>query len=108
MGWHLPHRACGALMTTDAAEAEIRRGQRAAAFLEEGGVFREAWDEMEAAITANWRNSPARDSEGRERLWALLRAMRDLEATIQSYVDSGKVVQERIAAEERDRAVNGG
>lgn len=94
-------------MTTDAAEAEIRRGQRAAAFLEEGGVFREAWDEMEAAITAKWRISPARDADGRERLWTMLRVMDDLKATIQGYVDSGKVVMERIQAEERDRAVNG-
>lgn len=94
-------------MTTDAAEAEIRRGHRAAAFLEEGGVFHEAWAEMEAAITDKWRQSPARDAEGRERLWTMLRIMGDLKATIQGYADSGKVVLDRIQSEERDRAVNG-
>jgi len=92
----------------DKSEAEIRRGQRAAAFLEEGGVFREAWQEMAERITETWRKSPARDTEGRERLWAMLRAMDDLEATIAGYVGDGAIALERIQAEEREKALNGG
>lgn len=91
----------------DKAEAEIRRGQRAAAFLEEGSVFREAWQEMADAIMEKWRNSPVRDSEGREWLWTMHRVMGDLERAIVQYVNDGKMAAERIQAEEREKALNG-
>lgn len=90
----------------DHAEAEIARAKRAAAFLEDEGVFCTAWRELDARLTNEWRNSPARDTDGRERLWHMLAAMRALETVLRGYVDSGTVVLATLRDIERAKAAH--
>jgi hypothetical protein len=88
----------------DTSELEIARSKRAAALLEQDGVFREAWRELDARIAEAWRVSPARDTEGRERLYMMGKAMRDLEAVLTGYVNDGAMALDRISQAERDDA----
>lgn len=88
----------------DTSELEIARAKRAAALLEQDGVFREAWSELDARIADAWRASPARDTEGRERLYLMGKVMRDLEAVLAGYVNDGTMALERISQAERDAA----
>lgn len=86
----------------DNAEAEIARAKRAAAFMEEGGVFAEAWAELDARIVAQWR--AANDPVARETLHSLQRAMTGLRNILDGYVENGAVSLHRLHAEERAKA----
>ena len=44
-------------------------------------------------ITDQWTKSPARDQEGREKLWLMLSLLNKLEAMLQSSLDSGKLAK---------------
>lgn len=83
---------------------ELARAKRAAAFMEEGGVFHEAWAELETRIMHEWRHTPPAATERREELHRLLQAMNGLENILQGFVQGGAMALERISQEERERA----
>ncbi len=82
--------------------------RKAGYFARRGRKWPSASRKPGASRRAGWESSSPRDTEGRERLWAMLRAMDDLEATIAGYVGDGAIALERIQAEEREKALNGG
>lgn len=82
--------------------AEISRGQRAQAILEDPLVG-EAFAALERECLAEWRAAPARDVEGRERLWLMLKMAERFKAHFTSLIDSGKLAGERVAALEKAR-----
>jgi hypothetical protein len=81
---------------------EIARGQRARAILDDPLVG-EAFAALERACLAEWRAAPARDVEGRERLWLMLKMAERLKAHFTSLVDGGRLAGERVAALEKAR-----
>lgn len=87
-------------VVVDKAEAEINRSKRAAAFLDDG-VFRDAWNELEARIMAEWRATAPAETERRENCHRLLAAMTGLENILAGYVDSGAVSLHYLADLER-------
>ena len=78
----------------DKAEAEIAKAKRAAAFLEQDGVFAEAWAELDRRIVDQWRRS--KEHAERERLHALTLTMAGLQNILAGYVENGVMSLERL------------
>ena len=89
-------------MTDTDHAAEVARGLRAQAILEDK-LVQEAFAALERDCVAEWRRAPARDVEGRERLWLMLKLAERLRAHFESLVQDGKLAGERIAQLERAR-----
>lgn len=77
---------------TDALEAEIQRGQKAAQLLAEP-LIAEAFSVFAKEVQDRWAQSPARDAEGREKLYLMLKASERVEAHLRSLIDSGKMAE---------------
>ncbi len=83
-------------------EIEVSRGVRARAILDDPLVA-EAFAAIERECLAEWRRAPARDVEGRERLWLMLKMAERLRAHFESLIDGGRLAGERIAALKKER-----
>lgn len=73
-------------------ETRIYDGNRAREVLE-NEVFQAVWTDIEQEYTEAWKNSPARDAEGREKLWMYLRLMQKLKAQIVTTMETGKLAK---------------
>lgn len=76
-------------------EQEVERGRQAAAILE-NPAFKEAVDALEKTYTDDWRNTPAADAQGRERLYVALQVSRDFMGHLVSMVASGKISAQQL------------
>ncbi|MBV9522745.1 MAG: hypothetical protein JO010_08130 [Alphaproteobacteria bacterium] len=83
-------------------ETAIARGRRAEAILEDPLVA-EAFAAIERECVEEWRAAPARDVEGRERLWLMLKLAERLRRHFESLVHGGKLAGERMAQLDRER-----
>jgi hypothetical protein len=83
-------------MTDDKTEMEIKRGQDAAQLLAHP-LLVGAFETIETEIVSKWQNSPARDAEGREKLWMMLHLLRRVKLHLESHVETGKVAQATLA-----------
>lgn len=59
----------------------------------ENPVFQQVLDDIEAEISESWKNSPARDPEGREKLWQLLKLAGKLRTNLNTRLESGKLAR---------------
>jgi hypothetical protein len=71
-------------------EQRIYDGDRARELLE-NEVFQQVFADYKQEITDRWMKSPARDEEGREKLWTFLAHLNKLELMIRTTLDSGKL-----------------
>src|SRR5690349_11359930 len=83
-------------------DPEIARGERARTILEDPLVG-EAFGALERACIDEWRRAPARDVEGRERLWLMLKLCERLREHFVSLVENGKLAADRLAQVEKER-----
>jgi hypothetical protein len=83
-------------------DPEIARGERARAILEDPLVG-EAFGALERACIDEWRRAPARDVEGRERLWLMLKLCERLREHFVGLVESGTLAADRLAQIEKER-----
>jgi len=76
---------------------ETRRyeGARAKEVLD-NEVFQQVFSDIKADITEKWETSPARDAEGREKLWMYLAMLNKVESQLKSTLDSGKLAEVEI------------
>ena len=72
--------------------ARIYNGDRAREVLE-NEAYTQAFADIEQEILNKWKESPARDSEGREKLWQLLSLLQKLQSTLQATFDTGKLAK---------------
>lgn len=77
---------------TDVMEAEIQRGQKAAQLLAEP-LLAEAFATFANEVQERWSKSPARDVEGREKLYLMLKASERVQAHLSSLIESGKMAE---------------
>ena len=77
------------------ANQSVNRSARAKAILEDE-LFTAAVAEIERRILAEWRESPARDTEGRERLWEMLKLQERLVALLKEHIETGQIAAERL------------
>ena len=68
----------------------IYNGNRAKEVLENES-FQWAINEIKTEVTDQWKNSPARDEAGRERLWMLLKVAEKFEMVLQTTLETGKL-----------------
>ena len=71
-------------------EQRLAEGNRAKQILEDD-VYTGAFDAIKAKVIEEWTSSPARDAEGRERLWTYLQLLNKLQATLQTTMETGKL-----------------
>lgn len=69
----------------------------------ENPVFQQVLDDIESEIVESWKNAPARDPEGREKLWQLLKLAGKLRSNLQTRLDSGKLA--KIELEHREKTL---
>lgn len=79
-------------------EQRIYQASRAREVLE-NEAYQQVFADAKQEITEQWTKSPARDQEGREKLWLMLSLLNKLEAMLQSSLDSGKLAKLDLAHE---------
>lgn len=80
----------------DQLESEIRRGDHAASLLNDE-LLQEAFATIEREYTDQWLKSPARDAEGREKLYLMLKTLHRLQSELQSVLETGQVAKATLA-----------
>ena len=75
---------------------EDARGAKAREILEEPLVA-EAFSKIEAEILSAWEDSPARDIEGREKLYQMLMLTRKVKRHFESVVLTGEMARRTLA-----------
>lgn len=73
-------------------EQRLHAGSRAKEVLE-NEAFIEAFEAIEKEVIEQWTNSPARDQDGREKLWSYLHLLRKVRAHLVSTLETGKLAQ---------------
>ena len=68
----------------------IDRGQRASKILNDP-LYVEAFDKVRLAILDKFEGSPVRDTEGREHLFKMLKALTDAKGALEQVMNDGKV-----------------
>lgn len=94
-------------MTSKPLEQRIYDGDQARLVLE-NEAFAQAFADIRKEYTEAWMNSPARDQEGREGLYLMLKSMDKLQLTLEAAMTDGKLakiaLQHQQNQEARDRA----
>jgi hypothetical protein len=85
---------------------DMSRAAQAAELLENPLII-EALAAFEKEITESWKKSPARDQEGREKLFWMLQAQEKFKAHLQTMVNTGKLLSLQPTPTERLRRVVG-
>lgn len=87
-------------------DEEIARAHQAERLLNDP-LFQEAFAVVEAEYLDGWRNSPARDTEGRERLWLMLKLLGKVRGHLQTVMETGKLAEKQLTAIEPKRRLFG-
>lgn len=73
-------------------EQRIYNADRAREVLD-NEAYQQVFADAKQEITEQWTKSPARDQEGREKLWLMLSLLNKLETMLQATLDSGKLAK---------------
>jgi len=76
---------------------EAARGTQADSILR-NELIQEAYKSLEDELVRTWIDSPARDTEDRERLWAAVQANRKHQNYLRSIIDNGKLAEAELAS----------
>ena len=74
---------------------QISRGQKAKELLEEP-LLQDSLKAIRNKLDTEWKNSPMRDVEGREKIFFLVKAIDELEAMLISELETGKLASEQL------------
>jgi|TARA_E500000318_G_C3421412_1_gene157445 hypothetical protein len=74
---------------------QISRGQKAKELLEEP-LLQDSLKAIRNKLDTEWKNSPLRDVEGREKIFFLVKAIDELEAMLISEMETGKLASEQL------------
>lgn len=83
---------------TDKTEGEIQRGEHAAQLLSDE-LLTESLSAIETEYIEQWKNSPARDEAGREKLWLMVKVVQRFRLELESVVNTGKVARHMLERE---------
>ncbi|WP_423016881.1 hypothetical protein [Undibacterium sp. Di27W] len=73
-------------------EQRVHAASRAREVLE-NEAYQQAFADIENEVTEKWKNSPARDAEGREKLWMYLAMLKKLKSQLDTTLETGKLAQ---------------
>ncbi|MBT2300373.1 hypothetical protein J7E70_07835 [Variovorax paradoxus] len=84
---------------------EIYNADRAKEVLE-NEAFHQAFHDIKQELTEQWKTSPARDLDGREKLFLMLKMLEKVEICLKASLDSGTLAKEKLKYEQSllDRA----
>jgi len=82
-------------MTEDKLQASIARGARAEALLK-NELLQEAFVTLERDYVEAWKIAPARDTDGRERLWQAVNIIGKVRDHLVKIVNDGKLSQRHL------------
>lgn len=82
-------------------EQELARSHQAEALLKDPLLI-EAFATIDQEIIAKWTASPARDAEGREKLWLMQQMLHRVKVHLESVVESGKLARATLAQRARN------
>jgi hypothetical protein len=74
---------------------QISRGQQAKDILE-NPLLKDSLKAIRNKLDTEWKNSPLRDVEGREKIFFLVKAIDELEAMLISELETGKLASEQL------------
>ena len=70
--------------------------------LMENELLNEALDAIDKEVMEQWINCPARDKEGKEALWQLIKTSRKFRSVLMGYIESGKLATEQLKRYEKE------
>lgn len=84
---------------------EADRGRRAQELLDDE-LMVEAFSLIRTKLTNEWADSPARDTEGREKLWLMLKLLSSVEGHLKTVLETGKMANVQLTQQRNlmDRA----
>jgi hypothetical protein len=56
-------------------------------------MFSDVMDSYEKALVEQWKLSPARDTEGREKLWLAVQALHGVRNALAAMIEDGKIAE---------------
>jgi hypothetical protein len=74
---------------------DMARGAQAEALLA-NELLVEAFNTLDAEYNAAWRNSGARDTEGRERLWQAIQILSKVQLHLKFVIEDGKIAKRQL------------
>jgi hypothetical protein len=74
---------------------QISRGQQAKDILE-NPLLQDSLKAIRNKLDTEWKNSPLRDVEGREKIFFLVKAIDELEVMLISEMETGKLASEQV------------
>jgi hypothetical protein len=66
----------------------------------ENEAFKRAFEDIKQELTEQWKTSPARDQDGREKLWLMLKLLDKVHLCLESSLDSGKLAAKELEYQE--------
>lgn len=82
-------------MTDTELMAQQTRGQLSESLLE-NELLKEALDAIEKEVMEQWIACPARDHEGKEALWQLIKTSRKFRGILEGYIETGKLARDQL------------
>lgn len=76
------------------SDEEISRGERAALLLNDP-LLAEAFVRLAALYIEQWESASARDTEGREKLWLMVKVLGQIKGHLQTVMETGKLAARR-------------
>ena len=83
---------------------EQTRGQLSTSLLE-NELLQEALDAIDKEVMEQWIACPARDHEGKEALWQLIKTSRKFRTILEGYIETGKLASEQLRQFEEKRGL---
>ncbi len=83
-------------------EQEAHRGQEAELLLR-NDLLREALDAIDAEVVKQWQDCPARDKDGKEALWQLMKTAQKFRRILTGHIETGKLARENLRRHEASR-----
>lgn len=74
---------------------QMHRGHRASELLE-NTLLQDALNAIEREVVEQWTACPARDAEGKEALWQLMKTAQKFRGILSGYVETGKLASENL------------
>jgi len=76
-------------------QKQVSRGQQAKELLE-NPLLQDSLKAIRNKLDTEWKNSPLRDVEGREKIFFLVKALDELEAMLISEIETGKLASQQL------------
>lgn len=83
---------------------EQTRGQLSESLLE-NELLQEALNAIEKEVMEQWIACPARDHEGKEALWQLIKTARKFRSILEGYIETGKLAADQLRQFEEKRSL---